>query len=72
MSDRSQQVPALCEKATHAPCPLFKAIFILIASVLLTLLWIYYGNGGDEGVEAVVTDALPASLLQPVIYRGMR
>lgn len=35
-------VPAL------APCPLFDTISFLMASVLLTLLWIYYGNHGTS------------------------
>lgn len=30
---------------TSAPCPLFETVSPLIASMLLALLWLYYGNG---------------------------
>lgn len=45
--------------------------FPLIASLLFSLLWIYYGNGAG-GMEAVVTDALPAPPFPAVIYGRRR
>lgn len=46
MLDRPWQCQLLGKRPRALPFPLFKAIYILLASLLLTLLWIYYRNHG--------------------------